>query len=137
MKNETAEKVANDIISSSKNSETLSEMAKGNKLKVKTSELFGRNWFIPEIGYVPSISEASFKLEKTDEVHKNALKKDNVLYVISLNTRSVPDSYKDDEEEEKIKTRLEEQKKNVIYSAWVDKLRTINDIKILTPELFE
>ncbi|MCK5542787.1 MAG: SurA N-terminal domain-containing protein [Desulfobacterales bacterium] len=137
MQNEKAEKLSNDILLLSKENKTLSEIAKNQNLKLETSELFGRNGYIPEIGYTPSISEASFKLAKMDEIYLKTLKMDNIFYVISLKEKSVPKDFKDAEEGKTIKAKLEDQKKNTIYSAWIGKLKTVNEVKIMMPELFK
>ena len=134
---EKAEKLSNDTLLLSKENKSLTEIAKNKNLKLETTELFGQKGTIPGIGYAPAIIEASFKLQNKDEVHSQILKMNNSLFMISLKERSVPKDYKDAKEENEIKTELEDQKKERVYVAWIDKLKTTNEIKILIPELFE
>ncbi len=137
MQNEKAEKLSNDVLLLSKENKTLPEIAKKQSLKLETSALFDRNGFIPEIGYSLNISEAAFKLINKEEIYFKTLKTNNTFYIISLKERSIPKSFKDTDEEKTIKTKLLAQKRNIIYSDWVEKLKTVNNVKILIPELFE
>ena len=134
---EKAEKSSNDILVLSKENKSLTEVAKNKNLKLETTELFSQKGYIPEIGYAPAILEASFKLENKDEIYFQTLKMNNSFYVISLKEKSVPKDYKEDKEDKEIKTKLEDQKKERLYVAWIDKLKTTNEVKILIPELFE
>jgi peptidyl-prolyl cis-trans isomerase D len=136
MQKEKAEKLSTDTLVKSKDFKTLSEIAQKQNLKLGTTKLFNRNGFIPEIGYSPIISEASFKLVKNDEKYFKTIEMNNVSYIISLRERSEPKDIKDAKEKETIKKQLEDQKKNVIYAAWIDALKANNDVKIMKPELF-
>lgn len=137
MQNEKAETVSKDIVLLSKDYKTLSEIAQKQNLKLESTNLFDRNGFISEIGYAPNISEASFKLVKNDEIYFETLKMNNTFYVISLKERSVPKDFKDAKEKESIKKQLEDQKKNIIYAAWINEIKDNNDVKIMKPEFFK
>ncbi|MCP3900465.1 MAG: peptidyl-prolyl cis-trans isomerase, partial [Desulfobacteraceae bacterium] len=137
LQNEKAEKLSNDILLLSKENKILSEIAKNQNLKLETSELFGRNGYIREIGYSPNISDAAFQLINEGEIYFKPLKMNNTFYVIALEKRSIPENFKDAEEEKTIKAKLVDQKRKIVYSAWVENLKAFNKVKILAPELFE
>ncbi|MCD4741327.1 MAG: SurA N-terminal domain-containing protein [Desulfobacteraceae bacterium] len=137
LKNEKAGKIAEAMLLSLKENNSLVETAKKQNVKIESSELFGRRGYIPEIGYAPIIVEAAFKLGKKDEIYPQTLKMNDIFYIISLKERSVPKDFKDPKEKEQIKSQLEDIKKDRVYTAWIKELKETNEIKILIPELFE
>ena len=137
LRNEKAKKNAEEILLSLKENKSLVETAEKQNIKIESSELFGRRGYIPEIGYAPIIVEASFNIDKINEVYPQTLKMNDIFYIISLKERSIPKDFKDPKEQEEIKSQLENIKKERIYAAWIKKLRETNEIKILIPELFE
>ncbi len=134
---EKAEKISNDILLLTKENDSLAQIAKNKNLKFETTELFDRRGYIPEIGYSQDIAGAAFKLINKDEIYSESLKMNNVFYIISLKEKLIPEGFKDATEEKGIKLKLENQKKERVYAAWVNTLKTTNEVKILIPELFE
>jgi len=137
LQKEKVKTVSDEILSLSKESKTLIEIAKEQNLEIKSSELFDRNGSIPEIGYAPDISKASFELENINETYSKVIDLDNIFYIIALKKRAYPKAFKDEKEEQEIKTKLLNQKKQAIYRAWIDNLKAVNEVKILTPKLIE
>ncbi len=137
MQKEKAEKSADNVLALTKKGKTLTQIAKSAKLKLNDTKFFDRQGYIPEIGYAKDISKASFKLTKKDEVYPEKIKFENSFYIISLKEKSVPKGFKDDKDKAELKKSLENQKKERMFAAWIDSLKSANKVEILMPELFK
>ncbi len=137
IKKDKTEKLSKSILAQVKDKKKLSKIAGDNNLKLYTTRLFSRYGFIPELGYAPDITKASFQLKEKGASYSDALKMNNLYFIISLHERVVPKGFKDAAGEKAVKTDLLNRKKELIYRAWINNLKTVNDIKILRPEFFE
>lgn len=132
-----AEKSSSEILALAKEKGSLSQTGKDKKIEIKTTESFSRTGYIPEMGYAQEILDAAFKLSTKDEIYPDVLKINDVFYIISLNEKIIPDGFKDSEEKKAIIASLENQKKEKVYAAWINKLKATNEVEILIPEIFE
>lgn len=125
-----ARKAAEAFLTALKKGQTLTAESKRLGLKVVTSPAFGRNGFIPGIGYEPAIASAAFKLSKQKPYADTILKGKKGYYAIAFQERLVPDPSGFDKAADGIRTRLVAQKKNKVFGALLSELKAKSEISI-------
>ncbi len=125
-----AEKDAQAFLEAVRKGETMAAEGDRLKLKVATSEPFGRGGAIPGIGYEPQLAAAAFTLSPGQPLPEKVLKGGKGYYVIRLADRMAPDGEGFTEQEPAIRTQLAQQKKSKVFRSLLDQLREKAEISI-------
>ena len=130
LQDKAAEKDAQAFLDTLRKGKSMAEESARLKLKMATTEPFGRAGAIPGIGYDPQLAAAAFKLSPAEPLPEKALKGAKGYYVIRLEQR-IPADGKDFVKQEKaIRTQLAQQKKNKVFRSLLDQLREKAEISI-------
>ncbi len=105
--------------------------AKDNRLEIKTiKEITRQGAFIPELGNVPAVKEAVFKLSREKPYPAAPIETDRGVVIVKFKDRTVPGQ----EEFQKQKDRLEKQvvqmKKEELFNQFLDHLKARTEITV-------
>jgi len=113
-----------------KDGKSMAEESAKMKLKVATSEPFGRGGAIAGIGYEKELAAEAFKLSAKEPLPEEVFKGRSGFYVIRLNKRVPPDGKGFAKEEPTIRTELAQQKQNKVFRGLLSQLREQAEINI-------
>ncbi len=130
LQDKAAKKDAKAFLAALRKGKSMAEESARLKLKMATSQPFGRGGAIAGIGYDPQLAAAAFKLSKTEPLPEKVLKGGRGYYVIRLDQRIPADGRDFVQQEEAIRTQLVQQKKSKVFRSLLDQLREKAEISI-------
>ncbi|HIE43895.1 MAG TPA: hypothetical protein EYP78_03750 [Candidatus Omnitrophica bacterium] len=124
-----AEKQAKEVYSQLKGDRTMEEVAEDYKLEVKETGYFSRAGFIEKIGYVPQITVEAFRLDVGE--YSEPIVTQQGIFIIQPVERKEPPDEEFQEMKESIKSLLLYQKKQEVFSEWLEEIKEKNKEKIV------
>jgi len=130
MRDEKANKYANELLVALRDNKPLDKECKKLNLNIVTTDFFKRNSSIPYIGFEQEISKAAFKLSNKNIFPDAPVKGEKGYYIFRFKDRKEPELKGFEEEKEKIKDNLLKQKMLKTFDAWLSSLRKKSTISI-------
>ncbi|MBC2695628.1 MAG: hypothetical protein HF982_10215 [Desulfobacteraceae bacterium] len=130
MRDEKANKYANELLVALKDNKHLDKECEKLNLNVVTTGFFKRNSSMPHIAFEQNISRAAFKLSNANMLPDAPIKGGKGYYIIRFRDRKVPGLDGFEEEKEKIKEKLLKQKMFKTFDAWLSSIRNKSVISI-------
>ena len=107
---------------------TLDDLTGEEQSKIKTSDLFTRQGYIPGIGQDPALIGAAFRLATPGHM-STLVEGDRGYFLIQLVERQPIDEKAFESQKESLRQQLLAQKQNQLYSDWIADLKDKSDIK--------
>lgn len=119
---------AEAFLAAVKSAKSFQEEAKKRNLKVATSGFFKRNAPVPDLGYIPELTQAAFALTLDQRIGKKTVRGEKGYLAIALVGKKVilPDHIP--EEKKKIRQAIKRQKQVLAFNTLVSQLRAKADI---------
>ncbi len=130
MRDEKANKYANELLVALRDNKPLDKECEKLNLNVVATGLFKRNSSIPNIGFEQKISQAAFRLSNENMLPEAPVKGGKGYYIIRFRDRKEPELKGFEEEKERIKDKLLKQKVLKTFDAWLSSLRKKSVISI-------
>ncbi|CCO22838.1 peptidylprolyl isomerase [Maridesulfovibrio hydrothermalis] len=113
---------------------TAAKELKSIKKDLKTSEPFGRDGFIPNLGMNPKLAEAAFAASK-DKWLPQAFELPGGFIVARLDERIPPKEEAWEAQKDMIMDALEQQRANEVFNAFLNELRSKAKIEVVRKDL--
>lgn len=127
-KKDLSKEKAEAILSELKNGTKIEDITQKYPIEVKESDYFPRYGFIKEIGYAPEVAQTAFSLKK-DTWEKVTTPRGKIFIIKTIETKE-PSKEDFPEMKERITSILLEQKKQEVFTNWLEQLREENKNKI-------
>ena len=108
----------------------LAEESRKIGLEPGSTGFFKRNASIPDIGYETQLLKAAFELNPTNKFSAEGIKGEKGYYVLGFKARQEPDFKSFENDKDKIKKNLLEQKKYKTFNTWLSMLKGRSEIQI-------
>ncbi len=118
------------LLSDLKAGVAIEQAAKKIKASVHTTDFFKRSGGSPEAGVVPEVARAAFELSEREPLPSEPVKTSDGYTVIRFRERKPPPPEGLGPEREQIRSRLLQQKKSAMWSAWLEQLRQASEIDL-------
>jgi peptidyl-prolyl cis-trans isomerase D len=126
----TAKEDATTFLSALKSGKSMITESKQFNVTPTTTGFFERNDSIPKIGFDRELSKAAFQLTPEKKLPEKLIKGAKGYYVIQLRDRRTPEIEEADKEKTSIKQKLLQQKKNRVFDAFLEQIRSNSEITI-------
>jgi hypothetical protein len=130
---EAARKAAEKYLEELKQGIDWREIAERENMAIKETGFFSRGSNIPNIGYVPSISESAFSLSDKMRYPDQPFAAHNKVYVIRWLGKEGIKKDLFNKEKDDFGQMLSLSKERLVWDRWLNTLRSKASIKIVTP----
>ncbi|WP_022668800.1 peptidylprolyl isomerase [Desulfospira joergensenii] len=130
LQNEAAKAAAEALVEKAKTASTLEQVAKENNVKLESTPLFKRNEQIQEIGNSQELTKIAFGLGKDKPIHPEVLETSKGFAVIGFKEKQKPSSEDMAGHLKETRDQLAWMKQGQYFQAWIDDLKTRNEIEI-------
>ncbi len=113
---------------------TSASALKNIKKELRTSEPFGRNGFVPNLGMNPKLAEAAFAAKK-DQWLSQVFELPGGFIVARLDERVPPKEEAWEAQKDMIMNALQQQRANEVFNAFLTELRTKAKVEIVRPDI--
>jgi len=108
--------------------EALEEAARKLGMEVKETGKFTRTAYVPGVGGRNAFVEAAFRLKKPGD-HSGVVTTERAAYILELVERTSPDRVTFEKEKEDIRRRILAQKRQKVYTAWVEGIKRRAEVR--------
>jgi len=109
------------------------EIAGEKQLKTEKTDFFTRRGSIPKVGYAPELQETLFRLNENKRYPDTVFENEKGAFVFRWEAYEGVDEEKFQEEKDKQRHSMMQQKSSRLFESWLDYLKNNADIKIITP----
>ena len=128
-----ARSVAEEFLAKLRGGKSWDDFIKENHLKPETTDFFTRRGTIPEIGYMPELQEAVFRLGKNRRYPDKVFENEDGVFVIRWEGEEAIDKKKYLKEKERYRYSILLAKHQGILKDWVENLKKKATIEIVNP----
>ncbi len=118
-----AKEEARLYLEKTKETQSLAQIAKDNRLELKTTPLFSRNGTIEDIGNSPEFIQAGFSVNENQKIFPEIIEAPTGYYLVGFKEKKIPSDSEMTENMTDLKQQIAQRKQSQAFQSWITELK--------------